>query len=75
MKKMSRDASVHEKTVQAVARGAVNPPKRHAPPRQRRIIATYTVTVDRRVWEKARELAGGDMTRITIISATEVIVR
>lgn len=73
---MSRDASLHEKTVQKVARGAVNPPKRHQPPRTRRVIATYTVTVDPRVMKAAKEIKSeGIYTRIEIISAEEVIVR
>ena len=73
--KMSRDASLHEHTVQAVAHDTINLPKRRASPRQRRAITVRTVTVDPRVMKVARGLAGGDMRRIEIISETEVIVR
>ena len=34
-----------------------------------------TLTVDRRVWREALRVAEGDVSRITIVSATRVVVR
>jgi len=75
VKKMTRDASLHEKAVQKVAADAVHLPKRTRAKTTRRAITTHTVKVDQRVMAVARRLAKGDMTRIEIRSAEEVIVR
>lgn len=73
--KMSKDATLHEKTVQKVARDAVSLPKRKRATARRRAINTRNIRVDGRVWKVARELAAGDLTRLEIISEREVIVR
>ena len=73
--KMSRDAALHERTVQKVAADAINLPKRTRAKATRRAITTRTVRVDQRVMAVARELAGGDMSRIRIVHELEVIVR
>lgn len=75
MKKMSKDASLHEHAVKKVAADAVNLPKRERAKPTRRAVTTHTVTVDKRVMAVARRLAKGDMTRIEIRNAEEVVVR
>jgi hypothetical protein len=70
---MSRDASLHEKTVQKAA--AIDQPRRRRAAPTRRAVTTRVVKVDRRVMATARRLAGGDMTRIEIRNSQEVIVR
>lgn len=72
---MSRDATLHEHTVKKVAADAVDIPKRRRAAPTRRAVTTHTVTVDKRVMAVARRLAKGDMTRIEIRNAEEVIVR
>jgi hypothetical protein len=71
---MSRDASLHEKTVQRVAE-LEQPRRRRVTTSTRRTINSYTVKVDERVMATARRIANGDMTRIKIVNAEEVIVR
>jgi len=56
------------KDIQRAARPIVKPI------RKSRKHPVTTVTVDSRVWALARELAGGDASRLTIVSATEVLV-
>lgn len=73
--KMSKDATLHEKTVQKVARGEVSKPKRKRAAPTKRATTTRHIRVDGRVWKVACELAAGDLTRLEVISAEEVIVR
>lgn len=73
------DATVAERTVQAVALGTVAlPPSPRWPRTARRHPAStrtgYTVRVHGGVWRTAVRLAQGDKSRIEIISWDEVIV-
>jgi hypothetical protein len=70
MNKVRDRASLHPKTVsnyQAHIR------KRRAP--SIRPGGRYRIKVDPRVWRVAKRLAAGDMRRLVICSATEVVVR
>jgi hypothetical protein len=75
MSKVQRVANLAESTVQAIARGEVAAVVRRrrtaAAPRNG---AVEVVTVDAEVMALARDLADGDMSRIEIKSATEVVV-
>lgn len=73
MKRISKDSSLHERTVQELAAGQLTPRPRRAGERRSRTV-TVTVQVDIRVWRKARELAEGDNSRIEVESETSVVV-
>lgn len=81
MKRVSRDAGLHEKTVQRIAYGKAGyvgaAVGAYARPRYAR-----PVTVTRKsdgvhpaVWAEAMKLASGNAARITVISSTVVEVR
>ena len=78
---VQKTASLHEKAVQAVAEGTVQPT-----PRERRKPRTSPGTVqptfaapkvDKRVWEAAKKILDSDhgYTRWSVLSTTEVVVR
>lgn len=75
MNEVRDTARLAEQTVQAIARDEVEPiivrRKRRVGGRSSRV---EVLKVDPRVMAAARRLAKGDMTRIEIRSATEVIV-
>lgn len=71
LKKLSRDARLHESTVKKAAS--------HKPVRRRRqgdkkVHDVTTMKMDLRVWREAMKLAKGDRWRIQVISEAEVIV-
>lgn len=76
MNEVRDTARLAEQTVQAIARDEVEPiivrRKRRVGGRSSRV---QVLKVDPRVMAVARRLAKGDMTRLEIRSATEVIVR
>ena len=47
--------------------------KKHAPARRKNSPVRH-IKVDKRVWRKALQLAGRDLTRIQVLSSTEVVV-
>lgn len=68
-----RDASIHPRTVTDLSKNRVK--TRKASPRTRSKNGKVNhIKVDLRVWKKAVQLAGKEMTRIEVISATDVIV-
>jgi hypothetical protein len=76
---VQKRASVHEKTVQAVATGAVAPTPRRArkAPQKRSGAVTHT-KVDPAVWKRAQELiadARNYYSTIEVVSEKEVVVR
>lgn len=73
--KVNKDASVHEKTVQDAQKhaDAHKKPRRRSRP-TRKAVTTKEIKVDPRVWKAAFAAAGGDPSRLKIISATEVLV-
>lgn len=75
MKRMNRDASVHEKTVQAAARGDLATPAKGKQGGRRRRATTYKdIRVDDRVMKVVRQLNPGNQRVIIIRSSTEVVV-
>lgn len=69
LKRVCRDASLHPTTVSEAAK--------HLQKRTRKAAPRNPVTivkVDLRVWRKALELAGREISRIEVISPTNVIV-
>jgi hypothetical protein len=74
MGKLTEVANLAESTVQAIARGEVAAVVRRRASSGPRNGAVEVVTVDAEVMALARELCDGDMSRIEIKSATEVIV-
>ena len=78
MNQFQQRASVHEKTVQAVASGDL--PKRTRIVRRGRMASdTYSLKVDPRVWSDAQDalarLRSHGYTRIEIVSEDEVVIR
>ena len=76
MKRMAKDASLHEKAVQAVARGDVSPTKRRRAGKgdNHRATTFKAVTVDRRVMRKVRQLNPGSRYAIVIEGETSVLI-
>jgi hypothetical protein len=78
MSELQEAASLHEKAVQAIARGEVAPmPKRRRKASQRRSEPVHThVVVDKRVMQQAQLIIlAGSYTKVEIINENEVIVR
>ena len=74
MPRLPKTARLHEATVLKVAAGEHEPPRRRRRDLQGTITGQLTVlTVDSRVWERARELAAKP-SHIQIIDETTVIV-
>jgi hypothetical protein len=76
-KQVQDTASLHEKAVQAVAKGAVAPRPRKArkkPEKRNHAVHTHVV-VDPRVLARAKELLVGSYTRIEIVDSETVRVR
>ena len=73
MPKVQREASLHEKAVQRVARDSLTFPARRGRGPQRNSSVTSRV-VDPLAWSVALELAGGDVKRLRVLSPTEVRV-
>lgn len=74
MANVRKTTGVHEKTVKNAAKHtAENAPKRkgRGPSKSSSV---NKITVDPRVWIQAKELAGGDIGRLQVVSDTEVIV-
>lgn len=71
MKKVSRDASLHERTVQEAAK---RKPVRRRRQADSKVHEVTTMHMDLRVWKVALKLAGGDRYRIQVITESEVIV-
>lgn len=67
-------ASVHERTVQELARGELELARRVRGPDQRERVRTSTVKVHPRVWEVAMQLAHWDPRRIEVHSSVSVTV-
>jgi hypothetical protein len=76
-KQVQDTASLHEKAVQAVAKGAVAPrPRKARKKAEKRNHAVHKhVVVDPRVMKAAKELLIGSYTRIEIVDAETVRVR
>lgn len=76
MTTIGTEATLHERTVQAVALGTVQVPvvPQNRPQGRRSTTRTRHVRVHRGVWRTARRLAGNDPRRIEIISEDEVVV-
>jgi hypothetical protein len=76
MKRVSKDASLAEKTVQTAAElaQAKHRKERALEGRPRSSKVQIVQVVDPRVWSEALALAGGDARRISVISETEVRV-
>jgi hypothetical protein len=73
---MFTDATLHEATVQAVARGDAPSWRRRRGGLNPHPVSDVTVTrVHPLVWAEAMRRAGGDAKRIEVLSATSVIVR
>jgi hypothetical protein len=71
-------ASLHEKAVQAIAKGEVDPtPKARRKRAQNRSTRVQHVVVYPPVWAKAQEILAGKhgFTKIEVVSENEVIVR
>lgn len=75
MTEVQHCASLHEKTIQQVAAGSLDLPKQ--PRQQPRTLATtmHRLKVNPVLWAEVRDLVGGDMSRVEIVSETEVIIR
>lgn len=73
MKKITKDASLHERTVQKIAAEQVAVARR-VRSMNRRTSGAWSIKVDPRVWAVALELADGDALRIRVIHSTEVLV-
>lgn len=71
--KIEKAASVAPSTVTKYSKGQLELPKA---PRtvNRKTFTVRNIKVDPRVWRAAKRLARGDMKRLRVISATEVIV-
>ena len=71
--RVRHDTRLHTKTVQSIATGQVKKPRKKI---NKRPTATpiETVTVDRKLWAAVLRQAGGDPSRIKIVSATEVYI-
>jgi hypothetical protein len=79
MPKLPDDASVHERTVQAVARGELREPARRRPRTagSRSIVSSWTrqlvdVTPELRRWLDQQQI---DLRDVEVVSATEVVIR
>ena len=72
MKRVNRDASVHEKTVQSAGQVKFN--GRRKVRSGARSSAVERTQVHPEVMKKALELAGGDASRLRLLSPTEVVV-
>lgn len=74
MPKVQREASLHEKTVQGVAREGVEQPRRTRGPDKRTRQRTQRTKVHPIVWEYALRVSDGDLSRIEVRSETEVVI-
>lgn len=72
--KLQHTATLHERTVQGIATGALSCVPRATGARNRQVTTTRHLKVHPLVMHKARELAGGTPGRIRIISESEVLV-
>ena len=75
---VQKTASLHEKAVQAVASGAVDPvptPRRRGPEKAVQPAVHKHIRVHQEVWKTAQELLAGSYTKIEVIDATTVVVR
>lgn len=71
LKKVCRDASLHEESVKKVA---AHKPVRRRRQADKKVHEVTTMRMDMRVWRAALEIAGNDRYRIQVISESEVIV-
>lgn len=75
MKRVAKDASVHEKTVQKVASGTVRKPAKKRNQATGSVSsAVLHIKVRPDVWAKALELCGGNPRRIQVIAADQVLI-
>lgn len=73
---IQKSASLHEKTVQAVAQGNVLPmPQRRGRGPQKAVQPIEQIKVHPLVWAHVQKLLSGSYSDIKIISETEVLVR
>lgn len=72
---VQRDASLHEKAVQKVARESLTFNRRERSPGRTLARTTSHIVVNRAVWKAAVKAAGGDKSRLRIIDAVTVVVR
>lgn len=70
---MFRTANVHETTVKR-AHELARLAKKRKGRGEAKNSRVQSVVIDPRVWQTAMELANGDVTRIQVISETEVLV-
>lgn len=81
LKKVGRDSDLHEKAVQAIAEGSVQPmPRRRSsgPSRAPRVLNSHHIRVIPMVWKAAKEIVAdkaNTYTTIDIRSEAEVVVR
>lgn len=80
MKEIGKDASLHEATVQQVARDEIKKPRKtrsdKGKPRKKRKPELTHTRVDPRVWKTAQQIVrAGVYLRIEILGENEVIVR
>lgn len=77
MKRMSKDASLHESTVKAVANGALETParaRRRGGQPTRRATTYKAVKVDQRVMKRAKEINRDGRFRLVIEGPTSVLL-
>lgn len=74
MSELQDTTGLHESTVQNAEQHA-RQPRRRGPDQRPRTTLTRSVKVDPRVMKVAKRLVNGDVSRITIVDATTVIVR
>lgn len=75
MKKVGRDAALHEKAVQAVAKGEVAPRRRTRGANKVDPNGEVNhIRVLPEVWAKALEVSGGDPSRIQVIASDDVVI-
>jgi hypothetical protein len=75
---VQKTASLHEKAVQAIASGEVDPVstrRRSTPQKAVSPAVDKHIKVNPLVWVRAQELLAGSYTRIEIIDETTVVVR
>lgn len=73
--RFQHEASLHEKTVQSVARDALNPVVGDAKVRHHKTTLTRYVRVNPVLLSYVRRLVRGDMSRVTIINERQVLVK
>lgn len=75
MKKVGKDAALHEKSVQAVAKGEVTPRRRKRSANKVDPNGEVShIRVLPEVWAKALEVCGGDTSRIQVVASDDVVI-